>query len=458
MSNKYILYIASLVLLTTFFSCQKEEVLDIASADERKQLAHDSLFNELIAPQFGWRVSYQPTPSLGSFLILMKFNSDGTVNIKSDISEDDGYFLDNDNTYRIDAGLGTELIFESYSVFSFLFEVAEGEFEFFYLGKQGDNIILQSKSDGSSPTRLTFEPAGEFDEQLLSNVISDGMKETLVQDPQLIGNSVFYQLYLIDKNISVFMTLDLDVRAVKILSAGIGETEQEINNNTTVDIFHKTTYAVQGNKIVFSNGFNFELNNQSILITEIELGNFTQFQQSFCDNQFIDAGKFDGNIGNENITFTSTLYTPTSNFVAINDGPYGVSSIGFFDGEDESMQEILAAAFPDIAAIQFYFNYTQIDPALNGVGFVTVDAQNNADFFIREFNPPTFKGNKMNLTFTGQSLITKDNSTAEEEQALVDLTNLLFSGDNVYILEFADDDELFEIYNPCNQHKLFLFK
>ena len=104
------------------------------------------------------------------------------------------------------------------------------------------------------------------------------------------------------------------------------------------------------------------------------------------------------------------------------------------------------------------FKNTQIDPALYAVGFIVVDNNNNADFFLRQFDPPTFNGNQMNINFTGQTLITSPSPTAAEEQGLIDLTDFVFGSGQVYVLEFAGDDDGFELYNACNNHKLFLFK
>ena len=63
----------------------------------------------------------------------------------------------------------------------------------------------------------------------------------------------------------------------------------------------------------------------------------------------------------------------------------------------------------------------------------------------------------MNITFTGENFITRQ-STAAEEQGLIDITDFVFGSGQVYVLEFAGDDDGFELYNACNNHKLFLFK
>ncbi|MEQ9287968.1 MAG: DUF4302 domain-containing protein [Cyclobacteriaceae bacterium] len=457
--KKLLIYIGFVATSMAFFSCTKEEVIDLPTVEERFTKSRDSLVNALVAPEFGWRINYQPDQSSGSFVILMTFDEEGNVNIKSDVTDNDGEFLDSNITYRIDNAHGLELILENYGIFHYFFERFNGEFEFIFVNYQENNLVFRSKSDFSNQTVLNFEPAAEGDEELLTNEISQNLKKSVFQDAQLIGNNAYFQLYLIDKDISVFITLDLDLRTCKILNAAVGETIDEITtNNNTVDVFHKTNYLVQGEKIIFNSAFSFSLNGQDILISELELFDFVEFQDSFCEGQTLNLGKFQGKIGNENITFSSTLYSAGSTFSPQSNSPYGVSSVGFFDQNDETLQDLIAQTFPDIAAIQFYFNFTLNSGDLNAFGFVVLDNNNNADFFLREFTAPTFEGNRMRFTFTGETLITKDNPTPEEEQGLIDLTDLLFGSGEVYVLEFAGDDTLFEIYNACNNHKLFLFQ
>ncbi len=456
--KKLLLYITIVFVSLGVFSCGDDQIKDLPTVEERVSKAKDSLITALTAPTFGWKINYQPNPSSGSFIILMTFDKEGNVNIKSDVYDNDGEFLDATITYRIDNAHGLELILETYGVFHYFFEFFNGEFEFILLEYLNNNPVFQSKSDFSNPTIISFEPAAENDAQLLNNEITKNFKKTLFQSEQLIGSNVYYQLHLIDKDISIFMTLDLDLRTAKILNAGVGESIDEINNNNNrVDISHKTNYSIQGEKIVLNSPFNFSLNGQSILVSEFALSNFQELTDSFCDGQTLNIGKFDGKIGNESITFTSTLYSSGTNFNPISDGSYNVNSIGIFDDQDETLQEMIAAIFPDVAGIQFYFKYTQIDPALYAVGFIVVDNNNNADFFLREFAPPTFNGNQMNITFTGENFITRQ-STAAEEQGLIDITDFVFGSGQVYVLEFAGDDDGFELYNACNNHKLFLFK
>jgi hypothetical protein len=457
MIKRYISYLFIYGIAIASLSCGQDEPIDIGSADERKAAATDSIVSELISPQFGWKVNYQPSPKSGSFLILLKFDASGNLNIKSDIVAGEDTFFNTDITYRIDNGIGTELIFETYSVFHLLQEELGGEFEFLYLQKSGANLIFQSKTDGGNPTILTFEPAGEFDENLLSGEITNNLRKATIQDPGLVGTNVYFQLYLKDKDISVFMTIDLDVRALKVLNAGVGQTMNEIIfNDQTVDIGHNTNYSTLGESIILQSGVSFNLNGQSILISEFQIANAQESLESYCSGQDLTKITFEGSTGNESITFSSSLFSASTTFVPLNEDPYSGNTFNLIDGMDESLEETILAAFPDLAVLQFYFNYTQIDPALNGFGFVTVDSNGDADFFLREFSAPIVEGNK--FTVTGGDALFTAQPTDEQQQVLFDLTDLLFSGGEFFVLEFTGIQGFYEIYNPCTQYKLFLLK
>src|SRR5690606_3310169 len=109
-----------------------------------------NLKSDLIANP--WKMKYTPDETAGSFWVLLNFNDDNTVTIKSDLGANDGEFFEQTLTYRIDSSLGLELIFETYSFFSFLFELDQAtfpaEYEFNYVNKTPDNaLVFLSKSD-----------------------------------------------------------------------------------------------------------------------------------------------------------------------------------------------------------------------------------------------------------------------------------------------------------------------
>lgn len=131
-------------IIAMLTACKDDEVAIFEkTADERAAEAIASLKADLVAPANGWRIKYRPEAESGSFYVLLDFNEDNTVNIKSDLGYNDGEFFDETVTYRIDNSLGLELIIESYSFFSFLVEEGQAafqaEYEFNFVNKTPDD-------------------------------------------------------------------------------------------------------------------------------------------------------------------------------------------------------------------------------------------------------------------------------------------------------------------------------
>src|SRR5690606_2002126 len=112
--RKY-LYLLSLFLLL-LLSCREDEN-NLPPVEQRVSEAKAALTSELTAPEHGWRAVYQPTPSSGAFLLLLSFDEEGAVRIKSDLANNSGEFFDQTLPYRIDSNLGMELVFETFGVF-----------------------------------------------------------------------------------------------------------------------------------------------------------------------------------------------------------------------------------------------------------------------------------------------------------------------------------------------------
>ena len=156
-----------------FYACSQDDGPKLPSVEERKEEAIDDLNDKLTGASNGWKVSYAPTEGTGVFFILMDFNRDGTVRLQSDVTANEGEFRDQIVSYRIDSSQGLELIFETYGVFHYLFELEQttfgAEFEFVFVEEQSNNLLFRSKTDGGlEPTTLVFEQAGSSDDALIS--------------------------------------------------------------------------------------------------------------------------------------------------------------------------------------------------------------------------------------------------------------------------------------------------
>ena len=153
------------IVIVILTSCKDDEVAIFdKTPDERVSEAIATLKQDLTAPANGWKLRYRPESESGSFYVLLDFNEDNTVHIKTDLGNNDGQFFEQTVTYRIDSSLGLELIIETYSFFSFLFEQDNAtflaEYEFNFINKTPDEaLVFNSKTDPDTPTVLLFEQA-----------------------------------------------------------------------------------------------------------------------------------------------------------------------------------------------------------------------------------------------------------------------------------------------------------
>src|SRR5690606_24032265 len=138
------------------------------------------------------------------YWVLMDFDEDNRVTIKSDLPQNDEEFFEQTITYRIDNSLGLELVLESYSFFSFLFEQDQAtflaEYEFNYANKtpQGE-LVFVSKTDPPPATTLLFEEAEASDEALLGQSISVNLHKFPLSNRIVFAN----------RNVAVYLSLDL---------------------------------------------------------------------------------------------------------------------------------------------------------------------------------------------------------------------------------------------------------
>ncbi|OEK08985.1 hypothetical protein A8C32_13895 [Flavivirga aquatica] len=191
-----------LILLILAASCTDNEVEPLfdQSINERTEVLKEEYLDLLAAPDNGWIGYYSPNEDTGLFTVLMNFDENGDVSVKS------GYRggAENKNiTYRLDKTLKIELVFESHTVFHSIFEINnnnnKGEFVFNILSATEDEIILESKLDfGDDVTVFTLRRALESEVDL----------ETLYKSlDALTGGpteSVFRNILLNDKAIATF--------------------------------------------------------------------------------------------------------------------------------------------------------------------------------------------------------------------------------------------------------------
>jgi hypothetical protein len=450
-------------LLLLFSGCDVNEDPKLDSVEDRISAATKVLNDALIAPSNGWRLYYQPTNSSGRFLMLLDFRTDGTVRIQSDITANEGEFRDQIIPYRIDSSLGIELILETYGVFHYLFELRQSsfgaEFEFIFEDFEGDDLIFKSKTDAGDITQLRFEPALSSDESLISTESVQFLEQGIFQRHNMgsIGGFANYNLYLSANNHTLSFVLELDTRVALILGVSTGQDLPEIITNSSItSINQRLAYTYQSGAISFDEAIEFTHESVQYSINAIPLEDFELIDASFCDSQNYSQRTFSStnapNLGS--FTMSSSLFQSRNNFQS--DGLHSINHNFLYDQEDKPIADQVESILPNVVIFQWYQDYElSSDSTINAIGFVTVDELNNAEFFLRGFDY-TQVGNYFEITFNGFDIYSDENTSEEKKNELNELTDTIFAGGAVYVMELLNIDGLYEFYNPCNGYKGFL--
>ncbi|MEL7004417.1 MAG: DUF4302 domain-containing protein [Bacteroidota bacterium] len=446
------------------FSCQEDDD-DLPSTEVRVAEAIDNLRDELTDPVNGWRLDYQPTPDAGFFFILMDFDDNGLVTIKSDVAANDGEFFEQTIPYRIDNALGLELIFETYAVFHYLFELDQAsfgaEFEFIFNEKEGNNLVFDSKSDVINRSRLTFVPANGGEEGSFSREISANLEAFDSFAPQIFGGEPpIQQLYLSDQNISVFWSIDITKRTIFVDQAGVGASAEEIvASGNSIDINHFTPYILLDGKLVLIEPFSFSLDGQQITVSEVTLNELTMDGPSFCSLNAIATPVYSGSIsGQGDINLQQSLFTSNGlGFQPKSTSPYSVNIIFIFDDDARSLAEegSIFEFFPEFTGFVFNYGLDSDEQPANAAGFQFENSAGELVTFLREFEATT-TGNRLQISFTDDFFFS-EMPNAEEEQNLRAVMDEIFEGGEIYLYDLPQTGiKVFRLYNPCNQYEAFL--
>ncbi len=465
MINKYSIFIFGMSLVIS--SCGDDEP-NLAPPEERVAAAIANLQSELVAPPNGWKVEYQPTSQAGTFFILLDFDPDGSVNIQSDVPANDGEFRDQTITYRIDNSLGLELIFETFGVFHFLFELDQtnfgAEFEFLFQEKEGDNLIFRSKTDIFDVTILTFEPAGANDDDFLGVTIAKNLE--LFSEIGVNDGSTRQQLILKDRNISIFWTIDLEQRNLNVEFAGIGETIDEIITNQIILLNHNTSYTLEKDDMILEEPFSFVLSGFNNQITKITLGEVTLMGPSLCsfgpDNNPISTS-VNSNLGN--LAIQNTILS--SSGLGFTENVYTVNSFFIFDSEGNSLADdatgegIIIESFPDVAGFAFLYGVELNDPTIPTYSLGLI--MDGGNLYFREYKPTTTEINRVKIELLDKYFYRTEPEGSPipdgTEEALEAITDLMFQGGEIYAYDFPlEGFEIFNIFNPCSDIDFLLVR
>ncbi len=449
-----------LIIVTIFLAgCTGDDSPNLPPYEERVNNAITELRTDLTAPTNGWRVEYQPVPESGVFLVLMEFD-DEQVRLRSDVGANDGYFFDQTIPYRLDSGLGLELILETYCVFSYLFEQDQAtfgaEFEFVFKEKNGENLVFESKTDLNNRTELVFEPANSDDDDLFSREIAENLDAFSTVTPQaLTPETPQQQIILEDLGISVFWSLDNQKRNIVSQFAGEGTTVEEIISNGGILLNHSSGYALLDGFLVLEEPLIFSLGGRNITIDRLGLEDFDMNAPNPCPSEPSNYPRYRGfTPGLGDITMLSTLLSGTGQ--GFQESVYTVNVLFLFDDEGNSLSEdgIIAERFPDASGFAFLYGVelTNPDIPIYSVGIIFEDGE----IFLREFEPTTTEINRVEIELKN-NFYHSGTPKPGDQQGLIAVTDEIFAGGITYAFEFpVSGVTVFRLFNPCNQYEVFL--
>ncbi len=454
------------ILLLPLFSCS-DELEKITPPDVRAAEAIEELNEKLKAPSDGWKLEYQPTPASGIFQMIIDFNNDGLATINSDLADNDGQFIQQNIPYRIDNALALELIFETYGVFHYLFELEQAqfgaEFEFIFVAEEDNDLVFRSKTDFGAPTILRFTPAAPNDIDQFSIEESENMATYDILNPNILGGvEPIQQIAIPGKNTSLFWFMDVTRRNItaNFVSSGITESEV-IASNDKLKLSQTIGFKYSSGQIVLSQPLSFNFLGESYSIASVTLEEFTTNNVEICSGATLPYPQYTGSIeGLGNVTITkSFLNFEGLEFAPQSEQPYSINVLFAFDDEFNSLSEngILADLFPNAAGIGFNYGFDSDEQPANAMGLYVDDEDGKRSTYLREFDVVSQVGNRLEISFRDDFYFS-DPPASSVEADLTAFTNLMFEGDGaVHIFDFpVDGVTVFRLFNPCNSHEFFL--
>lgn len=451
-----------LIIALLGFGCTEDES-SLPSVEARTAEAINDLKDALTSPANGWKTYYQPTSGSGSFFMLLDFNKDGTVRIQSDLPAEDGVYYDQTIPYRIDAGLGLELIFETYAVFHYLFELDQAsfgaEFEFIYDDEDGNNLVFYSKSDLFDLSYITFEPASAADAQGLSFEIVEHFGKYEGQSPRLFGGvDPTQQLYLSALDYSVFWTVDLTKRVAYFDIAGKGANIDQLVSSSYQILDQSRGFTFQNGKMIFNNPVTFSAGSQSISLSEVQLGDYSESGEALCAGgdltpvfEVTIAGAGSGLLTRNLFNSSGLGFSPQTDYF------YSVNALYVLDDSLRSLQQegSIAEKLPNASGFMMTYGFENDSIPANSVGFIVSSEEGYSELYLRELEISQ-SGNAFSISLKDDYYFSAT-PTAEEVQAMQEITDEIFEGGTVYAFDLPIQGiTVFQFYNPCNGYEFLL--
>jgi hypothetical protein len=427
-----------LILTIVFSACRDNNInLFDKTADERAAEAIANLKSDLIAPAKGWKMKYTPEPGSGSYYLLMNFDADNKVTIKSDLGVNNGEFFEQTLTYRIDNSLGLELIFETYSFFSYLFEQDQAtfgaEYEWVFVNKTpDDNLVFRSKTDAATPTIMVFEKAQDTDDALFGRTLSVNL------DKFSSGSKLSY----LDKDVDVYLTMNSLKRTMDF-----NYISPKDNTSAGKAVSLSTGYVVQGDSLILETPFSASLNGTDILIHSLILTDVSEISLDICPSpKTIPQYKGVTSAGDP-VTLENSLFSYEGATFKDRTQIYYMDIGNVFDENGSRVNTQIAQDIAGAQAMLIYNNYK----GLNGIGFYIGNSDGTDAIVVRE-DISTFNGNIVDVEFTTDVKFVRGTTNANIENINIYL-NKLTEGGKMYVYKY--DDQFYKISNPCSGWDFF---
>ncbi|MGB3588734.1 MAG: DUF4302 domain-containing protein, partial [Tunicatimonas sp.] len=410
-----------------------------------------TLKNQLVAPSNGWVLRYRPIQESGTYIVLLNFDENDNLRIRTDFGLNDNEFFDQTITYRVDNSLGLELIFESYSFFSFLYEQGGAtflaEYEFDYVNETPDgDLVFRSKTDPSSPTTLVFQSAPDNAESLLGRTLNANL-ETLSESLGVV--SPVYRLNFTNRDLSLFLSFNTALRTINFTSASLtsGERRQSVN--------FSTGYTAQGNSIVLDEPLSGNFSGTEVNVSAINFQNLTDASAIVACDQTFNVQQYQGSIAesNESIALLPTLFEPGGiSFADDNQIFLARPTVDIYNNGERVGNQIAQ----DIEGITDFviFNQANRSGPFVSIGFGIRTP--NGDFIVpvKSFEA-AYTGNQVAFTLgPSYDLALGDNEMALDTLSMDFYINNLTEGGQVRILQSRE--EIYELYNPCTGWSVIL--